>query len=58
MSQSNNPTSFLRQRMLQDMAMRKFSQGTQRMYVNAVVDLTKLLGERLAVLLCHFNHIV
>jgi site-specific recombinase XerD len=44
MNQSIKPISQLRQRMLQDMAMRKFSQSTQRMYVNAVVGLTKFLG--------------
>ena len=46
MTQSIKPISQLRQRMLQDMAMRKFSQSTQRMYVNAVVGLTKFLRSR------------
>lgn len=43
MKKSIKPISHLRQRMLQDMAMRKFSPGTQRMYIHAIVNFTRFL---------------
>jgi site-specific recombinase XerD len=43
MTQSIKPISQLRQRMLQDMAMRKFSPSTQRLYIHAVVNFTRFL---------------
>ena len=44
MTQSNKPISPLRQRMLQDMAMRKFKQSTQRDYLRSVELFTRFLG--------------
>ena len=42
-TQSNKPTSPLRQRMLEDMAMRKLSPKTQKDYIRAVVQFTHYL---------------
>ena len=44
MTQSNKPISPLRQRMLQDMAMRKFKHSTQRNYLRSVELFTRFLG--------------
>ena len=41
---SQKPISELRRRMLEDMAVRKFSDATQRNYIRHVVDLAKFLG--------------
>ncbi len=44
MSQSTKPISPLRQRMLDDMRLRKFSPQTQSGYIRAVVNFTRFLG--------------
>ena len=44
MTQSNKPISPLRQRMLQDMTMRKFKPSTQRNYLRSVELFTRFLG--------------
>ena len=44
MSQSTKPVSPLRQRMLDDMRLRKLSSDTQRNYIRAVVNFTRFLG--------------
>ena len=44
MSTSNQTISPLRQRMLEDMRMRKLSEGTQRGYIRAVKRLAVYLG--------------
>ena len=44
MSNSNKPISPLRQRMIQDMRLRKLNEKTQIQYIRAVVRLTKYLG--------------
>ena len=44
MTQSTRPISRLRQRMLDDMRLRKLSPATQRNYIRAVVNLTRFLG--------------
>lgn len=44
MSDSNRPISPLRQRMIDDMTLRKLTQGTQRGYIRAVKQLTRFLG--------------
>ena len=44
MTQSNKPISPLRQRMLQDMAMRRLNPRTQKYYIRAVVNFTRFLG--------------
>lgn len=44
MTQSNKPISPLRQRMIEDMTMRKLSPGTQTGYIRAVKNLTRFLG--------------
>ncbi len=44
MTQSNKPISPLRQRMIEDMRLRKLSAKTQKAYVRAVVNLTRFLG--------------
>ena len=41
---SQKPISELRRRMLEDMAVRKFSDATQRNYIRHVADLAKFLG--------------
>ena len=41
----NTKTSPLRQRMIEDMQMRKFTDATQRDYIRAVKKLTKYLGK-------------
>ncbi len=44
MSQSNKPISPLRQRMIDDLTMRKLSAKTQIAYIRAVKHLTRFLG--------------
>jgi len=44
MTQSNRPISPLRQRMIEDMTMRKLSPKTQSQYIRAVKNLTRFLG--------------
>ncbi len=44
MTQSSRPISPLRQRMIEDMRLRKLSAKTQKAYVRAVVNLTRFLG--------------
>ena len=44
MTQSIRPTSPLRQRMLEDMRLRKLSPKTQKAYIRAVVNFTRFLG--------------
>jgi len=44
MAQTTKPISPLRQRMLDDMRMRKLSDKTQSHYIRAVVNLTRFLG--------------
>jgi len=44
MSDSNKPISPLRQRMIEDMTLRKLSPKTQIQYIRAVVKLTRFLG--------------
>jgi len=44
MSDSTRPISPLRQRMIDDMTMRKLTTGTQRGYIRAVKQLTRFLG--------------
>ena len=44
MTQTTKPISPLRQRMLDDMRMRKLSDKTQSHYIRAVVNLTRFLG--------------
>ena len=44
MSQNTKPVSPLRQRMLDDMRLRKLSPDTQRNYIRAVVNFTRFLG--------------
>jgi site-specific recombinase XerD len=44
MTQTSKPVSPLRQRMLDDMRMRKLSDKTQSHYLHAVVNLTRFLG--------------
>ena len=44
MSQSNKPVSPLRQRMIEDMTLRKLNSSTQIGYIRAVVKLTRYLG--------------
>ena len=44
MSQSTRPISPLRQRMIEAMALRKFSPKTQTTYIRAVANLTRFLG--------------
>jgi len=44
MTESNKPISPLRQRMIEDMSMRKLSTGTQTGYIRAVKTLTRFLG--------------
>ena len=44
MAQSNNSISPLRQRMVDDMALRKLEEKTQAGYLRAVKRLTKFLG--------------
>ena len=44
MTHSNRPISPLRQRMIEDMRLRKLSAKTQKAYVRAVVNLTRFLG--------------
>ena len=44
MTQTTKPISPLRQRMLDDMRMRKLSVKTQRHYIRAVINLTRFLG--------------
>lgn len=44
MSQSNKPVSPLRQRMIEDMTLRKLSDRTQIGYIRAVVKLSRFLG--------------
>ncbi len=44
MSDSNKPISQLRQRMIEDMRLRKLSAKTQTAYIRAVVKLTRFLG--------------
>ena len=44
MTQSIRPISPLRQRMLEDMRLRKLSPATQRNYIRAVVNFTRFLG--------------
>jgi integrase/recombinase XerD len=44
MTQSTKPISSLRQRMLEDMRMRKLSSKTQTAYVRAVANFTRFLG--------------
>ena len=44
MSQSTKPINPLRQRMLEDMALRKMSPHTQRNYIQYVVRFTRFLG--------------
>ena len=45
MTHSNKPVSFLRQRMLDDMALRKLSEKTQIQYVRAVKRFTRFFGQ-------------
>jgi integrase/recombinase XerD len=44
MTQTAKPISPLRQRMLEDMQMRKLSDKTQSHYIRAVVNFTRFLG--------------
>ena len=44
MTQSNKPVSPLRQRMIEDMTLRKLNSKTQIQYIRGVVKLTKYLG--------------
>ena len=44
MTQSNKPVSALRQRMLEDMTLRKLSPKTQTNYIRAVANFTRFLG--------------
>lgn len=44
MTQSTKPISPLRQRMLEDMALRRFSPKTQKDYIRHVLNLTRFLG--------------
>jgi integrase/recombinase XerD len=44
MTQSTKPISSLRQRMLEDMRLRKLPSKTQTAYVRAVANFTRLLG--------------
>ena len=44
MSQSTKPISPLRQRMIEDMTLRKFSPKTQTAYLRAVANFTRFLG--------------
>lgn len=44
MTESNKPISPLRQRMIEDMSMRKLSPGTQTGYIRAVKTLARFLG--------------
>ena len=44
MSNTNKPTSPLRQRMIEDMTLRKLSERTQTQYIRGVVRLTTYLG--------------
>jgi site-specific recombinase XerD len=44
MSQSTRPISPLRQRMIEDMTLRKFSPKTQTAYIRAVANFTRFLG--------------
>ena len=44
MTQSIRLTSPLRQRMLEDMRLRKLSPKTQKAYIRAVVNFTRFLG--------------
>ena len=44
MSDSNRPITPLRQRMIDDMNMRKFTKGTQRGYIRAIYEFTRFLG--------------
>ena len=44
MSQSSKPISPLRQRMIEDMTLRKLNPKTQTQYIRAVVRLTRYLG--------------
>jgi site-specific recombinase XerD len=43
-TQNNKSISPLRQRMIEDMTMRKLSPGTQTAYIRAVKDFTRFLG--------------
>jgi len=44
MRQSTKPISALRQRMIEDMTLRRLDQRTQNHYIRAVVRLTRYLG--------------
>ena len=44
MTQPNNVVSPLRQRMIEDMTLRKLAPRTQQAYIRAVVNLTRFLG--------------
>jgi integrase/recombinase XerD len=44
MTNTTRPVSPLRQRMLQDMALRKLSHHTQASYIRAVVNFTRFFG--------------
>ena len=44
MSHKTRPISPLRQRMLEDMALRKLAPKTQSHYIRAVINLTRFLG--------------
>lgn len=44
MNQNNQPISPLRQRMIEDMSMRKLSEKTQRHYIRAVKNFTRFFG--------------
>mgnify|MGYP001818454177 CR=1 FL=1 len=44
MTQSNSPISPLRQRMIDDMALRKMNPRTQQAYIRSVLKLTQFLG--------------
>lgn len=44
MTQSSKPVSSLRQRMLEDMKLRKLSPATQRNYIRAVLNFTRFFG--------------
>jgi len=45
MRQSNKPVSPLRQRMIEDMTLRKLNPRTQTQYIRAVVRLSRFLGQ-------------
>ena len=45
MTQANQKTSPLRQRMTEDMTMRQLSPATQRNYIHAVVEFTRFLNQ-------------